>query len=354
MKRSRGEKRADIARATADVDATEDVDADADADAEELAGEIEIPAEAKHVTVVDNFLPADLASVLRGVYDARHDDPRRVHAHRFVWDYWHVPQQYTLLRTPAADYFEDDDQYARLEDALRSYARTELGCGGLTPVWLSCYVDGCRQELHADVPHGPWAFVLSLTRWDARLFTGGETLVLNPETLEYWRTFRSDDVVERASLTTTIEPLFNRLTVFDPRVPHGVPVVEGVRDPKLGRLVLHGWFNDPEPFFDGALSETDAEETLLDVLPPLYETLGTLPRARGVVAAKVLVNGDGGVERVQFTADSLVPSPEGVGGELSATYIRDAIMLEIAGTLMETTFPASDGETRITLPFVFD
>ena len=29
-------------------------------------------------------------------------------------------------------------------------------------------------------------------------------------------------------------------------------------------------------------------------------------------------------------------------------------MLEIAGTLMETTFPASDGETRITLPFVFD
>ena len=279
MKRSRGEKRADIARATADVDAAEDVDADADADAEELAGEIEIPAEAKHVTVVDDFLPADLASVLRGVYDARHDDPRRVHAHRFVWDYWHVPQQYTLLRTPAADYFEDDDQYARLEDALRSYARTELGCGGLTPVWLSCYVDGCRQELHADVPHGPWAFVLSLTRWDARLFTGGETLVLNPETLEYWRTFRSDDVVERASLTTTIEPLFNRLTVFDPRVPHGVPVVEGVRDPKLGRLVLHGWFNDLEPFFDGALSETDAEETLLDVLPPLYETLGTLPRA---------------------------------------------------------------------------
>ena len=102
------------------------------------------------------------------------------------------------------------------------------------------------------------------------------------------------------------------------------------------------------------MSETDAEETLLDVLPPLYETLGTLPRARGVVAAKVFVKRDGGVERVQFTADSLVPSPEGVGGELSATDIRDAIMLEIAGTLMETTFPASDGETRITLPFVFD
>ena len=40
------------------------------------------------------------------------------------------------------------------EEALLTYAREELGCAGVTPVWLSCYVDGCRQELHADVPHG--------------------------------------------------------------------------------------------------------------------------------------------------------------------------------------------------------
>lgn len=81
-----------------------------------------------------------------------------------------------------------------------TYAREELGCAGVTPVWLSCYVDGCRQELHADVPHGPWAFVLSLTRWDARKFTGGETFILKPEVLDYWRSFDAGAVVERGSL----------------------------------------------------------------------------------------------------------------------------------------------------------
>jgi hypothetical protein len=66
------------------------------------------------------------------------------------------------------------------EEALLTYAREELGCAGMTPVWLSCYVDGCRQELHADVPHGPWSFVLSLTNWEDRKYTGGETQLLKP------------------------------------------------------------------------------------------------------------------------------------------------------------------------------
>lgn len=44
----------------------------------------------------------------------------------------------------------------------------------MTPMWLSYYVDGCEQALHCDNPHGPWAFVLSLTEWDEREFTGGE------------------------------------------------------------------------------------------------------------------------------------------------------------------------------------
>lgn len=50
---------------------------------------------------------------------------------------------------------------------------------------------------------------------------------------------------------TLVPPLFNRLTVFDPRYPHGVRAVEGTRDPMKARLVLHGWFTEPTPFFDG-------------------------------------------------------------------------------------------------------
>ena len=48
-----------------------------------------------------------------------------------------------------------------------------------------------------------------------------------------------------------VQPRFNRLTVFDGRYPHGVRPVEGTRDPLKARLVLHGWFTEPTPFFDG-------------------------------------------------------------------------------------------------------
>ena len=343
------DRRVSLARAaTSDASASP---SPADDGEVELAGDIEIPERPTHVRAVDGFLPAADAASLRKVFDDHHDDPKRTHEYRFVWDYWHVPGQYTLLRTPAADYFPEA-QYRELESTLLTFAREQLGCAGITPVWLSCYVDGCRQELHADVPHGPWAFVLSLTDWKARKFTGGETLILKPETLDYWRGFDADAVVERESLARLVEPEFNRLVVFDPRLPHGVPVVEGVRDPREGRLVIHGWFNDPEPHFTGGLTAAEAEPVLMDILPPLYETLGELPRARGVVAVRAHVRPDGTVERTEYTADSLVPAP---GGEdANPTEIRDAIMLEIAGTLMDATFPAAEEPSVITLPVVFD
>lgn len=61
---------------------------------------------------------------------------------------------------------------------------------------------------------------------------------------------------------------------------------------------------------------------------------------------------DGAVEKVTWLADTLVPSP---GDDLpSPTEIRDAIMLEIAGTMMDTAFPAAEDSSEITLPFLFD
>jgi Rps23 Pro-64 3,4-dihydroxylase Tpa1-like proline 4-hydroxylase len=57
---------------------------------------------------------------------------------------------------------------------------------------------------------------------------------------------------ERDTLTTMVEQHFNQLTVFDPRIPHGVATVEGVREPTEARVVLHGWFTSEGPFFIGA------------------------------------------------------------------------------------------------------
>lgn len=80
---------------------------------------------------------------------------------------WHVPDQYTLHRTQAADYFEADD-FEALTAALTDYGQTALGCRSISPPWLSFYLDGSEQHLHADVPQGPLAYVAALElepRW---------------------------------------------------------------------------------------------------------------------------------------------------------------------------------------------
>jgi hypothetical protein len=311
--------------------------------------DIEIAERPDHWRTIDGFYAR--ADGLRDALVATHGDVRRVKAERFCWDYWHVENQYTLLRTPAEDYF-GREAYVELEEALLKYAREELGCSGITPVWMSAYVHSMRQELHADVPHGPWAFVLSLTDWDNRKFSGGETQIMRPERLNYWKNFDATEVVERGQILETIEPKFNRLTVFDPRLPHGVTEVFGEKDLLKGRIVLHGWFTDPLPSFSGALTEEMASEALGESLEALYARLTELPRASGMVCAALTVAPSGDVKKLRWTCDTLTPVPM---PELpSETDIRDAIMLDIASALLETKFPQTNGESTITLPFCFE
>ena len=108
----------------------------------------------------NNFFPK--AKGLRNIFDERFSDPRKTDSRRFVWDYWHVPGQYTFMRTPANHFFPSNI-YSYFEKSLLMWGQKFLGCTGISPPWLSYYVDGCGQELHADVPHGPWAYVYSLT-----------------------------------------------------------------------------------------------------------------------------------------------------------------------------------------------
>lgn len=62
-------------------------------------------------------------------------------------------------------------------------------------------------------------------------------MILKPHVLDYWRTFQPGVGLEEKHFIDTVEPHFNRLTVFDPRFPHGVRPVAGTRDPRKGRLV---------------------------------------------------------------------------------------------------------------------
>ena len=67
-----------------------------------------------------------------------------------------------------------------------------------------------QQQLHTDSPHGPFAFVFSLTDWDNRTFTGGETMLLQPQILDYWRHYDAKKGLESKSLFELVEPKFNR------------------------------------------------------------------------------------------------------------------------------------------------
>lgn len=285
-----------------------------------------------HLKVVDRF--SRHARALRAVYDGRFRDPLAGSPERFVWDYWHVPDQYTLLRTPAVRYFPR----APLEGFLREltdWGMRELGCRAVTIPWLSAYVDGCRQELHADNPHGPWAYVLSLS---TGAFRGGETLVLKPRVLDYWKGFRGHRGVELPQLVDRIEARFNRLVAFDPRLPHGVTEVRGSHDPREARLVLHGWFTDPAPFFSGKLTARAIEPVLnagLRSLAPLAARHGVVD---GLLSVRLRVRPDGRVGSARSLASTLA-------GRDASGFAR-----EVVARVREWEFARARGPSEITIP----
>jgi hypothetical protein len=240
--------------------------------------EVEVNERAKHYFTKDSFY--EHAEKLYSSFQNNHSNAKKANAERFCWDYWHVENQYTQLRTPAKEYYYEgeilNEFYAKFEEELLKYARENLALSNFTPIWMSCYVDGMGQELHADVPHGPLAFVFSLTKnfddsdddkssslsKSGRYFRGGETTILRPERANYWQSFDPTEIVERTQLFEEIEPKFNRLTIFDPRLPHGVREVKGTKDVSKGRLVLNGWFNEPTISCQGGLTIEDVGKVL--------------------------------------------------------------------------------------------
>lgn len=262
----------------------------------------------------DGFYPR--ARELRGTFDEKFADPLSGHGGRFVWDYWHVPNEYTLLRTPAYAYFPER-LYAHFHRHLVNWGRENLGCHDVSPPWLSCYVDGCRQEPHRDKPHGPLAFVYSLTPWRGRAFTGGETFMTKPK--------------------LTIEPKFNRLTIFNPALTHGVRRVRGTHDPREGRLVIHGWFVNPRPFWTGPIRAADVRDAVEGQLAAVAD-----PRLRlgeGLLSLRLSIGRDGRVTRIKRLAETLR------GGRAAdvATFTRRVKSLR---------FPARRGESVLTLPLM--
>eukprot|EP00884_Botryococcus_braunii_P004485 jgi/Botrbrau1/14037/Bobra.0011s0003.1 len=331
----------------------------------ETAGDLKEDSGPQHLLIFDDFLTD--AGSFRAHFETRFDNPLQTRSDRFVWDFWNVEGQYSLMRTPA-DQFFPPDMTEDLVDALISFGESNLGCRGISPMWLSYYIDGCRQELHTDSPHGPWAFVLSLTPGapGQRAFTGGETMLLQPWLLDYWNAFDPSRGLEMKDLMTMVDPLYNRLTVFDPRLPHGVRPVSGTRDPKQARLVLHGWFVEPTPFFTGPLGEDSDEdleravEALNQGMEALFHDLEKLPVATGTLTARLRVSGaTGHVDSLTWLTDTLVPIPHAGfvsrGSDMDGIEnARAAILRAARRRLASSVFPpTTQGDSHVTVPIVF-
>ncbi len=306
------------------------------------------------IQIHKNFSRA--ARELRKVFESKFSDPRKTHANRFVWDYWHIENQYSALRTPARHYFPSK-LFERIERELQDFGQRKLGCNGISDPWISLYTDGCYQNLHSDSPHGPWAYVFSLTPWKNRKFRGGETLIARDRLLNFWPHFsrekRNERGIEIPDLFNAIPAEFNQLTVFDPRLPHGVKEVRGTRDPLEGRLVIHGWFVEPRPFLEGGLSESSAlakkaARAIDEMLFPISHELRKLPDLRGTVSIRVKISPAGRPGTQELLAHSLVNTRDPSSQELSLEALRI-----IAEGVSIAQFPKSNKASAITVPFLF-
>lgn len=295
-----------------------------------------------HYQVYKNFYKNSKS--LRAEFEKNFKDPRAVHSQRFVWDYWFFEDQYHLIRTPAFHYFSKK-LYSDFHSNLVQWGRENLGCHDISPPWLSYYVDGCYQNLHSDVPHGPWAFVYSLTP-PSKKFKGGETLILKPQTLNYWNSFQDQNDREYASFVDRIPSHFNQLTIFDPRFPHGVTEVKGTRDPLQARLVIHGWFVEPRPYVVGGLSTAQVKNALSPQFKVLENILKNMGPMHGTLSVRLKVNAQGKVQVGKFVSNTVLSLEHNTSDE-------KIFSKEIHKIFSSIQFPQARSSSMVTIPLLF-
>ena len=293
----------------------------------------------KEYIICENFFPG--ATSLRKEYSDAFADPRSTHAKRFVWDFWYQNEQYRHLRTPALDFFSDKKMQAFLK-RLTLWGQENLGCSAISPPWLSYYVDGCYQSLHGDVPHGPFAFVFSLSS-DSSALRGGKTLLLKERILDFWSKLDPTLGFESGDVLHKIENKFNDLLVFDPRVPHGVEEVKGTVDPLLARVVIHGWFTEPMPFVVGALDTESIEDSLGENLQSLFKK-HPAPELSGILTLKINIAASGKVLSLKTVIDSTR------GPHCDA---KEKFLSAVNKIVKAWSFPKARGVSQLTLPLYF-
>lgn len=287
--------------------------------------------------VVDDFLPENSALAMRRDIDAHFEDPATHTAAHQVWNYWYVPESYTYLRTTPEKVIGRDKVDAFV-DGLSRWAAMNLGFPAVTWPFLSLYIPGCSQVLHNDSTNGRMGFVYSLTRND-RHTIGGETIVMQDRDL-----FRAylDKPVAGVGMFDKIEPLFNRLVLFDDRVPHAVRRVEGSMDPREGRFVLHGHLSEGGIVAQGGLHADQVKAGTDEAIAGLKDMVS--PTIKGPLVIRLTISPHGSVDGIRPILDRLASS-----ASEDTSLFREHVMERLSAV----HFAAADAPTTVNLPLIF-
>jgi len=294
--------------------------------------------------VVEDFF--DEGEALRAAFDAYFADAdRKGGPARQIWDYWYVPGLYTYLRADPARLLPAE-LLERFVGRLQAWATERLGLSRVSPPYLSLYVNGCGQGLHNDAGNGRWGFVYSLTRWDRRSFTGGETLLFRDR--GYWETLAMARPGAGQALYDLIPARFNQLLLFDDRLIHAVPHLAGTLAPCEGRVVLHGHVREGGLEVRGALSRIDAERALEEPIRRVRSWIqATGPSYHGCASFRLAVEAGGRVERLERLSDRVARlTPDAADPE--------RVLAELDGLLGAIRFPLAAGPSLVTVPIAFE
>ncbi|HWW71485.1 MAG TPA: hypothetical protein VN089_16210 [Duganella sp.] len=277
------------------------------------------------------------AEAMRAAYDLKVKDTYR---QTVSWQYFCAPQMYTYLRTVPQQVIPEP-LFGRFMQHLRQWCIDNVGLIPMGVPNLHLMVNGCTLGLHSDFQNGTWGFVYSLTRWQGRKFSGGETLLMRDGVPSYKKHH-----VQGESLYELVPARFNQLLLFDDRIVHGTQTIEGGMDPLEGRIALVGHLRPTSPIVDGALDAAAARKVILEFHRQLAGRIAGYKEVQGTITFRFAVAPSGEVESVTTLTNNLVTALSGYGPSAEVDEVRAIIQRAAA----ELRFPDAGGKSTVTAP----
>ncbi|MGJ7607437.1 hypothetical protein ACSFA7_24090 [Variovorax sp. LT1R20] len=287
----------------------------------------------KRQHIASNFFPE--AEALRTAYDGK---VKNAYQQTVPWQYFCEPQMYTYLRTVPQQLFPDA-LWTRFTRHLKQWCTDHLGMLPTGAPNFHLMVNGCTLGLHSDFQNGTWGFVYSLTRWQTRKFSGGETLLMRDGVPSYKKHHVQGEV-----LYELVPAEFNQLLLFDDRIVHGTQTIEGSMDPLEARIALVGHLRATSPVVTGALDAAAARKVVLAFHHALAEPVRPFKDVQGVLSFRLSVAADGSVASVDVLTDNFVTAQSGHAPDDEVAAAR-ALVLDAAARLR---FPDASGPSKVT------